>query len=49
MWWLGENVLELEGAELLIYHLPDDLVGSRHCEVVVWCFVVVLQCFADLT
>ena len=31
----GKNVLELEGAELLVYHLPDDLVGCRHCEFVI--------------
>jgi hypothetical protein len=31
----GENVLELERAELLVYHLPDNLVGCRHYELVI--------------
>lgn len=32
MGWDAEDVLEFEGAELLVDHLPDDLVGRRHYE-----------------
>jgi hypothetical protein len=41
--WNENGVLELEGAELLVDHLPDDLVGGRHRECVGWIFVVVVE------